>query len=101
MLLGPGKEHLEDRQNVALELVEIGYRNVVIMEQTSDSLADKGLVDKFGRILSTYLPRLYIAFFYKGARMDGVAFELGWLSHMYESSGLTNNLRLLFEKGYK
>ena len=33
--------------------------------------------------------------------MDGVAFKHGWLSRMYESSGLTNNLRLLFEKEYK
>lgn len=101
MLLGPGKEHLPARQIVAVELAEIGYQKVVIMEQVKDSLADKSLAGKFSRIISTYAPKLFVAFFYKDAKMDGVAFELGWLSNMYQSSGLTSNLRLLLEKGYK
>jgi len=100
MLLGPGREHLKDRQNVILELSEMGYRNIMIMEQVNDSLTDKNLADKFSRIISTYLPRLYVAFFYKDARMDGVTFELGWLCHLYQASGLSNFLRLLPEKGY-
>jgi hypothetical protein len=65
---------------------------------TSQSFASAA---KFNRIITTYTPRLFVAFFYKDAKMDGVAFELGWLSHMYQSSGLTSNLRLLLEKGYQ
>jgi hypothetical protein len=100
MLLGPGKQFLKDRENVQLELFDLGYKNVVIMEQIMDSLTDKSLNDKFSRIITQYAPRLYIAFFYNEAKMDGVAFELGWLCHMYNSTGLNNNLRILYEQGY-
>jgi hypothetical protein len=100
MLLGPGKYYLETRQKTQLELVEIGYKRVVIMEQIMDRLTDRSLDDKFNRIITIYAPRLYIAFFHNDAKMDGVTFELGWLCHMYHSSGLNNNLRILLEPGY-
>jgi hypothetical protein len=100
MLLGPGKGYLEAREKVQLELFEIGYKNIVIMERIEDSLIDKSLDDKFNRIINDYVPRLYVAFLYTDARMDGVTFELGWLCHMFRPSGLNNNLRILCEPGY-
>jgi hypothetical protein len=100
MLLGPGKEHLESRKKVQLELAEIGYRKVLIMEQEMDSLTDKSLDDKFNRIILQYVPIVYFAFFYNEAKMDGVTFELGWLCHKFHSSGLNNSLRILYERKY-
>lgn len=99
MLLGPG-QHLQTRETTQIELKKIGYSTVVIMEHIADSLTDKSLDDKFNRIITDYTPKLYIAFFHNDAKMDGVTFELGWLSHMYRSSGLNNNLRFLLEPGY-
>jgi hypothetical protein len=100
MLLGPGKQHLQTRQTTQIELAEIGYKRVVIMEQIKDSLTDRILADKFNRIITDNAPRLYIAFFHNDAKMDGVTFELGWLCHMYHLSGLNNNLRFLLEPGW-
>jgi hypothetical protein len=65
------------------------------MEQIMDSLIDKSLDDKFNRIITRYAPRLFVAFFYKDTKMDGVTFELARLCRNYQSSGLTRNLRLL------
>jgi hypothetical protein len=81
MLLGSGqKEHLEFRKKVRDELVEKGFRRIIIMEESlDDEYRDIRLDDKLRRIIEGFDPDLFVAFFHGNARMDGVAFELGWL----------------------
>lgn len=70
------------------------------MEEIEDKIEDRSLDDKFYRIREEYDPALFVAFFYSGLEMDGVAFEIGWLCCMYHSLGLSQKLRVLVEPGY-
>lgn len=71
------------------------------MEEIVDRLTDKSLDDKYHRIIKEYDPTLFVAFFHRGAKMDGVTFELGWLCCKYHSNRLGRRLRILYETGYK
>ena len=53
------------------------------MEEIVDRLTDKSLDDKYDRIIKEYDPTLFVAFFHRGAKMDGFTFELGWLCCKY------------------
>jgi hypothetical protein len=107
MLLGAGnqgndkeKQYLEYRKMVRLELIEMAYQKVVIMEDVLAKLKDISLDDKFRRIVQEYDPRLFIAFFHNGARMDGVTFELGWLCSYYTAMELEQRLQIYSERDY-
>jgi hypothetical protein len=102
MLLGSGAtQFLNHRKKIKKELKKIGYPEVIIMEETDDKLTDKSLNEKFGRILNQYDIKLFIAIFHKGARIDGVVFEIGWLCGYYRSSQrIAQRLRILEEKEY-
>lgn len=101
MLLGSGQQqYLKHREEVRTHLLEDGIKKVIIMEEEMDKLKDISLDDKFHRIIEEQNPALYIAFFHKGAPMDGVTFELGWLCCKYHDSGLKHRLRILTEKDY-
>src|SRR5687768_2301141 len=107
MLLGPGnqrsnneKQYLEYRRSVKVELIEMGYKRVVIMEDVLTEFGDITLDDKFRRIVNEYDPALFVAFFHKCARMDGVTFEIGWLCSYYHPSELEKRLLVFNEEGF-
>ncbi|MFY9796324.1 MAG: hypothetical protein WBF33_01015 [Candidatus Nitrosopolaris sp.] len=107
MLLGAGnqgedmaKRYLEYRRSIRLELIEMGYKKVMIMEDELGKFLDISLDDKFHRIVKEYDPRLFIAFFHDGARMDGVTFELGWLCSHYTAIELEKRLLIFNERDY-
>jgi hypothetical protein len=50
MLLGPG-ECIGYREQVRIELIEMGIKRVILMEEEIDKLKDISLDDKFHRIV--------------------------------------------------
>ena len=102
MLLGSGeKEHLEFRKKVRDELVERGFTRIIIMEESrDDDYADISLDDKLLRIIKDYEPDLFVAFFYGNARMDGVAFELGWLCCKFSIAEMDEKVRIFTDKSF-
>ncbi|HYA84510.1 MAG TPA: hypothetical protein VEH06_13850 [Candidatus Bathyarchaeia archaeon] len=108
MLLGAGNQgediaerYLDYRKRIRLELIELGYKKVMIMEDELGKFLDISLDDKFHRIVKEYDPRLFIAFFHIGARMDGVTFEIGWLCSHYNANELEKRLLIFNERDYK
>jgi hypothetical protein len=99
MLLGPG-ECIRYREQVRIELIEMGFKRVILMEEEIDKLKDISLDDKFHRIIDEKDPSMFIAFFHNGVRMEGVTFELGWLCCKYHATALNQKLKILTEKNY-
>src|SRR5688572_12572257 len=82
ILLGNGENiYVNYRKKVRNDLSKVGYNKdkIIIMEKLKDEINDISLESKFQRILLKSHPHIYIAFFHKNVKMDGVAFELGWL----------------------
>lgn len=102
MLLGSGeRQHLEFRKKVRDELVEKGFKKIIIMEENVDrEYEDVSLDGKLRRIIEGSDPDLFVAFFSKDARMDGVAFELGWLCCKYYVIGIDEKIRILFDRAF-
>jgi hypothetical protein len=101
MLLGSAESKpLLHRINVKDDLIKIGYKEVIIMENEGDRLTDKSLDDKFRRITDESMPDLIIAMFHRDAKVDGVVFEMGWLCCKYHYVELRNKLRILYENNY-
>jgi hypothetical protein len=99
MLLGSRKK-VRLRHRIKDTLVKKGYaeENIVIMEDIKDG--ERYLNEKFGSILDKYTPRLFFAFFHKGANMDGVIFELGWICGKYNPKEISERLRIVSELDY-
>ena len=102
MLLGSAQDQpLEFRKRVRDELVEMGFRNIIIMEESADrEYEDISLDGKLRRIISVSNPDLFVAFFHKDARMDGVIFELGWLCCKFSTIGINEKLRIFFDQSF-
>jgi hypothetical protein len=102
MLLGSGqKEHLEFRRKVRDELVEKGFRRIIIMEESpDDEYRDVSLDDKLRRIIDDFDPDLFVAFFHGNTRMDGVAFELGWLCCKFSSTEMDEKVRIFLDQSF-
>lgn len=103
ILLGNGGEsYVNYRKKVRNDLSKIGYNKekIIIMEKLKDEINDISLESKFQRILITSKPRIYIAFFHKNVKMDGLAFELGWLCCKEGSHQLAKKLLVLHETNY-
>jgi hypothetical protein len=103
MLLGSGEEpYLGFRKQVRDELVEKGLKRVLIMEEkANEEYKDITLDDKLRRIIGEFNPDLYVAIFNKDAKMDGVAFELGWLCCRYYPEGVDEKVRILSDKAFE
>jgi hypothetical protein len=102
MLLGSGeKQPLEFRKKDRDELVEKGFKKIIIMEESTDKeYEDISLDDKLRRIIQEFDPDLYVAFFHKDTRMDGVAFELGWLCCKFSTTGMDEKVRIFFDQAF-
>jgi hypothetical protein len=102
MLLGSGQvEHLGFRKKVRNELIERGFRTIIILEESpDDEYADVSLDDKFRRIVKGNEPDLFVAFFHGNARMDGVAFELGWLCCKFSTAEMDEKVRIFLDKSF-
>jgi hypothetical protein len=103
MLLGSGEEpYLGFRKQVRAELVEKGLKRVVIMEENAnEEYAYVTLEDKLRHIIDEFNPDLYFAIYNKDAKMDGVAFELGWLCSKYYPNGVDEKVRILFDPSFE
>jgi hypothetical protein len=103
MLLG-SYERLRFRRKVKQELLEMGFKGVIIMEdlQKDKKNLDYGSLDeKFESIVKEYNPKLFVAIFHKKAvNFSGVIFEIGWLCGRLRSKAIHTKLRFLFEMGY-
>jgi len=103
MFLGKGEgPFLELRKETKDELIKMGYKEkkIIIMEDIENDETDLSLDDKFRRILKRHNPHLFIAFFPKGQRMDGVTFELGWLCCKYSIKQIGHKLRFFADANY-
>jgi hypothetical protein len=101
MLLGPvGKnnKYLNYRKKVKKELMRLGYKTIIIMEE--EDFDSNGLEHKFNDIVRKKNPSLFIAFFISKEKMDGVNFEIGWLSCKYTIPILSKKLRIFGDKKY-
>jgi hypothetical protein len=98
MLLGPGS-YLQYRQKVRLDLLNMGYKRVLIMEDLK-RCGHGGINEKFEWIIREYDPRLFVAFFHKESHMDAVIFEIGCLLCKFGSQNIGKKLRFIFEKGF-
>ena len=99
MLLGP-YESRSFRSQVKEELKVNGYETK-IMEELPEMETDSALDEKFERIIKKYKPLLFIAFFHKDQpNMDGVIFEIGFISGHYGATNTRDKLAFLGDKGY-
>jgi hypothetical protein len=99
MLLGPYK-FLSFRSQVRDELEAKGYV-VKIMEEHPEMGTDSALDEKFERIIKKHEPVIFTAFFHKDVSdMDGVIFEIGFISGRYGAINIGDKLTFLGEKGY-
>jgi hypothetical protein len=99
MLLGPAK-FLSFRYQVKNELENLGY-TVRIMEEYSEVETDSALDDKLERIIAENEPVIFIAFFHKDMQdIDGVIFEIGFISGLYHPINIGDRLLLLGDKGF-
>ena len=103
MLLGRGEgQFLKLRKETKKKLIETGFKDekIIIMEDFKNEPTDLSFENKFRRILKKHKPHLFIAFFHKKQRMDGVTFELGWLCCKYSLPQLGKRLRVFAEADY-
>lgn len=101
MLLGSAEsKSLKHRQTIRDELTKLDFKNIIIMEEIDSEDTDKSLDDKFRRITNEYDPNFFIAIYHNNTKMDGVAFELGWLCCKYNARDLALRLRILSEINY-
>jgi hypothetical protein len=106
MFLGSARckplQHRRDVKNDVMKFgyKDFGYKDIIIMEDIKDEDADKSLDDKFRRITEKFNINFFIAFFHNDFKMDGVAFELGWLCCKYNIIELSKRLRIIYERNY-
>jgi len=103
LLLGSGGINgrlLTYRRNIRDQLKNMGYANILIMEDISNSITDGGICQKFADILRQHDPHFIFAFFHRGEKMDAVAFEIGYVCALYDDSSIRNQLKFLHEEGY-
>ncbi len=99
LLLG-GRETLCYRRQVQAELIEKGFKKIIIMEDIDDKDRHLSLDDKFRNIIDENDPRFIFAFFHNNRNMEGLAFEIGWICCYYKPLRLFSKLRFYYEKNY-
>ena len=104
MLLGSSiQKHLDFRKKVAQEMADIGFKNVLIMEEIvrKKNLDFSSLDDKFEWIVEEFKPTLFLALFHKNVKnLDDMIFEIGWLCGRLSKTNLKDRSRFMFENGY-
>jgi hypothetical protein len=99
MLLGP-YQYLPFRNQVKDELELNGYK-AIVMEELPIMKTESALDEKFERIVEDDTPSLFIVFFHKEVSdVDGVMFEIGFISGHYGAINIGDKLAFLGEKGY-
>jgi hypothetical protein len=98
MLLGPSRT-LYLRRKVKQELIDMGYKPPIIMEDASRKYDNNFLDEKFENIINDFRPDLFFTLFHSTKLMYAVIFEIGYIRGRFQKD-ITKKLRFLGPEQY-